>query len=128
MADRFWSHTVKSLLRGYTRIVGSFGTNGASAPLPASVSGKGFETAVSRTAVGEYVVTLGDIYRKLLAVTASLQMDTPDGSYCAVGAFDKAAKTIVLKVYTAAGVAVDLPASANNRVHFDLALTTSTVD
>ena len=126
MADRFWFILYQSLLKKPVHIVGSFGTNGASDVLQTSVFGKGY--TVHRTGVGQYTVTLADIYAKLISANTDLQLAAVSGNFSQLGVYTKASKTLVINTLTAAGAPVDVASDPNNRVHFHLVLSVSTED
>lgn len=99
-------------------INGSFPTNGASSP--ATFEGDGI-ASVARTGTGTYTVTLTDKYPSCIAVDATLQLGTADGSVATPGAIDvSSAKTMVIVTSNASGAATDIAAAASNRVNFQI--------
>lgn len=113
---------VKALTRETVLIAGSFAPAGTGAPT--AVQGKGF--TVARTGVGTFLVTFADKYAALAAATGTLQLAALADSVIQFGSYDASAKTLVVRVLTA-GVAADVAADANNRVHFDLTFRNSSI-
>ena len=127
MANRFWYEKVRSLLVGRADISGSFAPNGSSALASSGVRGKGF--TVARTSTGLFTITLADQYAKLVSATAGLQLATGDDKVLQFGTYVAASRTLELRVWDVSGAAVaDIAADANNRIHFDLVLSVSSVD
>ncbi len=77
-----------------------FGASGA----VASVSGAGIASA-AETSTGLYTITLDKRYEQLIAATASVQLATPADSYCNIGAYTAADKTIVVNLMEGASAA-----------------------
>lgn len=106
---------------GTVHVGGSFDTNGGSSP--ASPLGGGF--TVARTGTGTYTLTLTDSYYRLVGFGLTAQCNSAGGFQVDMGAADvTTARTIVIRTLVA-GVAADVAANANNRVHFNLFLKNS---
>lgn len=126
MANRNFDF-IQVLGKGVKVINGSFAPNGSSAVSAASIKGKGF--SVARTSAGLFTITLQDAYQGLLAAECSLQLNAADDKFVQFGAIDVVnAKTVQIRVWDISGAAVsDISANANNRIHFVLHLSNSTV-
>lgn len=122
MASRT-THVVKSLNRELVKVLGSFAP--AAAGAVTTVKGKGF--TVARTGVGAFLVTFADKYNELVSGRASLQLNALADTDVIMGAYDASAKTLVLLVKTA-GVAADIAANANNRIHFEISFRNSSIE
>jgi hypothetical protein len=115
MANRIFSQ-VQALSRGLKLIAGSFAPAGAGAPT--DQNGSGF--SVTRTGAGTFQVKLTDTWPKLNSGKASLQLHTADKLAAQLGDVDLVAKTAVIRVVdSSTGVATDVAANANNRIHFE---------
>lgn len=115
MANRIFSQ-VQALDKGLKLIAGSFAPAGAGAPT--AQLGTGF--SVTRTAAGTFQVALTDSWPKLNSARVTLQLNAADKLAAQVGAVDLVAKTAVIRVVdSSTGVATDVAANANNRVHFE---------
>ena len=125
MADRIF-YDVQALNPQLKIIAGSFEPNNTGVPV--NVKGQGF--AITREAVGKFVVTLSDKYNSLLSATATTQLgDAVDDMICVIGLTDvTSAKTVVIWVGEAADtfVATDF-ASSVTRVNFCLMLSNTNV-
>lgn len=95
---------------------------------PTAIRGRGVEK-VERTAQGVFTVTLQDVYPKLLAATATLQLNAADDKFAAnIGPnnLENATRTIVVRTYDiSTGGPEDIAANANNRVNLLLVLSNS---
>lgn len=98
-------------------IHGSFAPNGTNPPAAASIEGA--LNSVTRTGAGLFLVTLKDQWLGLVAAIGALQLNVAGDSQVQFGAYDAAAKTLVVRILTA-GAAADVAANANNRVHLAL--------
>ena len=123
MAARIWQ-SIQGLVHGQIVISGSFAPAGTDAPT--TVRGRGF--TVARTGVGSFTVTFSDSYPELVAVTAQLQRNLPNGSDVYVGAYDASARTLVLQVLDNVNSAADVSAHANNRVNFAVFFRNSSIN
>lgn len=122
MASRTF-HRLHHAQMGMVKAEGSFAPAGTGAPT--AVKGKAF--TVARTGVGVFVVTLADKYAELIRGSASLQLNALADTDVILGAIDVvSAKTVTILVKTA-GVAADIAANANNRIHFSLTLRNTAV-
>lgn len=127
MADRYWNPTTRSLLVGRVDIMGSFAPNGSGAVASSSVNGKGF--TVSRVSAGLFRVQLANQFPKLIAATVSLQLAAGDDKAVQLGTYNATSKTVDIRVWDTSGAAeTDVAANANNRIHFNLTFSNSTVD
>jgi hypothetical protein len=114
MANRL-THRIDTAERNRRLIAGSFAPAGAGAVT--AVKGEGF--TVARTGVGVFTITLDNFYRDLDCAEACIQLAVAADTYAQVGAYDAAARTLVVRTVTA-GAAADIAADADNRVHFQL--------
>ena len=107
-------------------ICGTFKPNTGSAIDNTANVGAGW--TVARTGTGQYTVTLDDPYPGLLSAQVTAQINAAAATFMQItGAPDvSSAKTIIFTALTtsstAAPVATDIPANANNHVHFVLFL------
>ena len=107
-------------------IAGTFKPNAGSAIDNDNNAGTGF--TVARTGTGQYTVTLDDGYPGLISAQATAALNAAAATFMQItGAPDvTTAKTIVFTALTttttAAPVATDIAAHANNHVHFVLFL------
>lgn len=126
MANRNFQ-TIQALQRGLKIICGSFAPNGASAVDSADNEGIGF--SVARSAAGQFTVTLQDKYISLLSGSCNLQLVAPDDKFAQFGAIDVvSAQTVVINVWDVSGAGLsDISADPQNRIHFCLVLSNSTV-
>ena len=119
-------YDVQAANPGVKIIAGTFKPNGGSAVDNDSNVGTGF--TVARTGTGEFTVTLGDSYPGLISAQATTALNTAAATFMQItGAPDvTTAKTVVFTALTttstAAPVATDIAANANNHVHFVLLL------
>jgi hypothetical protein len=113
----FWPST--ALQKGIQWVHGSFAPNGAGAVDATSRLGIGF--TVARTGVGVFVVTLDAVYRELVSADVAVQLNAFADTDALLGPISLSARTVTIFVKTA-GVAADIAANANNRLHFSLAL------
>jgi hypothetical protein len=108
---------VRGVGKGYTVVAGSFAPNGSSAI--AATSNKGTGWSVARTSAGLYTLTFTNVGYELVTALTSLQLATKDDKLLQIGAYDAAAKTLLIRVWDISGGDVaDVDANANNRVHF----------
>ena len=98
----------------YVTIEGSFAPDNTDPPTDAK--GRGY--SVVRDDVGVFIVTFAQVGIDLVYADASLQMETGDGHYAQVGAYDADAKTLVIGLFDDSDAADDLAADANTRIHF----------
>jgi uncharacterized membrane protein (DUF4010 family) len=96
-------------------IAGSFAPNAAGAVDNTVNEGIGFQ--VARTGVGQFTITFKEKFIGLIAFLAMLQLNALADSDVQLGAYSQANKTVIINVKTA-GVAADIAANANNRIHF----------
>jgi hypothetical protein len=127
MANRNFDF-IQGLGKGIKIISGSFAPNGASAVSAASVKGKGF--SVARTGAGVFTITLQDAYVALLAGHCTLQLSAAADQFVQLGAIDVVtAKTVVINAWDISDAALaDIAANANNRIHFTLVLSNSSLN
>jgi hypothetical protein len=124
MASRSF-HKMLHGQQGLVKIEGSFAPNGSSALVSTSTKGKAF--TVARTGVGVFVVTLNDKYAELISTRCGVQLSALADTDVLFGPIDViSAKTVTILVKTA-GVAADIAANANNRIHFSLTLRNTAV-
>jgi hypothetical protein len=95
-------------------LMGSFAPNGAGAVDQSSIEGP--IGSVTRSGVGVFDIVFADSHPGLLAAAATLQLNALADSDVQFGAYDAANKKITVRVKTA-GVAADIAANANNRIH-----------
>lgn len=114
---------VKSLGRELHQVVGSFAPAGTGAVT--SVKGKGF--TVSRTGVGVFLITFQDAWADLVSGRASVQLNALADTDAILGPYVAASKTLNIFIKTA-GVAADIAANANNRVHFEITFRNSSIE
>ncbi|HEY5961561.1 MAG TPA: hypothetical protein VIV60_33610 [Polyangiaceae bacterium] len=112
--------------KGYTVIKGSFAPNGASALVAANTYGTGF--TVARQGVGVFRLTLAEpklfkLYSKSVDLQLNALADTDVMFGPFVAATATAAATLDILVKTA-GVAADIAANANNRIDFEITVST----
>jgi hypothetical protein len=108
-------YDVKARILGAIALSGSFAPAGTGAP----TASKGAGFTATRTGVGAFLLTFDQPYNHLVAATGNLQLAAAADSVVQFGNYDATAKTLVVRVLTA-GVAADVAADANNRIHFDL--------
>lgn len=127
MANRNFDF-IQGLGKGVKVIAGSFAPNGSSAVDSTSIKGKGF--SVARTGAGAFTITLQDAYVALLSAQASLQLHTADDKFVLLGDVDvTSGKTVKLVVWDISdAAATDVAANANNRIHFVLVLSNSSLN
>jgi hypothetical protein len=105
-------------------LCGSFAPAGAGAPT--SVFGAGF--TVVRTSAGLFTVTVAEKAIRIRAGNVTLQKAAGSDLRAELGLTDiGVAGTFQIRLTTGAGVATDLAANANNRVHFILMMSLDTV-
>lgn len=92
----------------------SFAPNGTSAP--AAASNEGPINSVTRTGVGVFEVTFKDSWPGLLGCVPGVQLNALADTDVQLGAFAVGTKKLIIRVKTA-GVAADIAANANNRIH-----------
>lgn len=119
---------IKAFGKGLVKISGSFAPNGSSAVSSASVKGKGF--SVARTSAGLFTVTLEDKYVALISGKCQLQLASAADQMAQLGAIDvTSAKTVQIRVWDISdGAVADVAANANNRIHFELTLSRSSLN
>lgn len=105
-------------------IEGSFAPNGAGAVDNTSNEGVGF--SVARSGVGVFTVTFKETFFALISHQLGLQLNALADSDLQLGAVSLSGKTAVINVKTA-GVAADIAANANNRIHFKFTFRNNTV-
>lgn len=118
----FIVRSVKSPNFNETRISGSFAPAGTGAVT--AVKGRGF--TVARSGAGVFTITLDRIYQDLISANACVQLATAADMAAQIGSYSKANRTLVIRTVVAA-TETDIAADANNRVHFDLVLVTSSI-
>ena len=96
-------------------VEGSFAPAGTGAVT--AVKGSGF--TVVRTDVGLFTVTLDQSYYSLVSATATPQLAAAADMAIQCGAYDAAAKTLVIRSVVA-DTETDIAANANNRINFRL--------
>lgn len=109
-----------------TLITGSFATNSTSDPAAASHVGS-YATemwTVAHSGTGYYTITFKPTMYQVVASTAHLQLNTPDGSIATIKSASISAGVLTVVVYTLSesGSAADIAANANNRVNFLVAV------
>lgn len=127
MAAHNWQE-IKALSPGLIVIGGSFAPNGASAV--SATSRKGMGWSVARTGTGQFTITFNDKFVDLVSAIATLQLNAAAASVVQVGAWDSSAKTLILTVLTeSAGAlaAADVAANANNRIHFEVKFSNTSI-
>src|SRR5687768_3277138 len=125
MANRRFDN-VQVLGRNQVKLAGSFAPNGSSAVSADSREGRGF--TVARTSAGLFTITLADKYAVFVSGRVSLQLATAADQFVQLGTVDMSAKTVQIRVWDVSGAAVaDVAADANNRIHFEFTLLTSSV-
>jgi hypothetical protein len=101
--------------QGRVDIDGSFAPAGTGAVT--SVNGAGF--SVARTGVGVFEITFVDKYVELVAANATVQLNALADTDAVIGPWTASTKKLQIFVKTA-GVAADIAANANNRIHFQV--------
>lgn len=114
---------VQALHQGLQLLEGSFAPNAALAIDATTRLGVGF--TVARVGVGVYRLTLSEVYAQLVSAKLLVQLSAFADTNLHLGAVDLPNRTIDIRVSTA-GVAAEIAANANNRVHFSLALRSTT--
>ncbi len=122
MANRDFTKT-QSLNKQVTFISGSFAPDGANAPV--KLTGLGF--SVARSLQGVFTITFQDSYPALLAHKGDVRLATAAARFPQFGAYDPVARTLVIRVIDASGVAQDVAANANNVVSFECTFQNSSV-
>ena len=133
-------------------IMGSFGTNGSSAPVAASVKGLGFGYApiagvmtlqssarpgisgtpgITHTATGTYLVTFDDSYQDLIYAGADLMVASASANWAQPGPFSsgvsQTASTASFFVINSSGSGQDIAAATYSRIEFECVFRDSTV-
>lgn len=107
------THDVKTIIPNLVPIAGSIAPNGTGAPT--INAGKGF--TVSRTGVGDYLITFDQIIIGIVSKQISVQTASDTDTAVKWGDYTAASKTLQFYINTA-GVAADLAADANASVDF----------
>jgi hypothetical protein len=109
MANRRFEQFLYSLIKKKTELDGSISLSAAAAVSASDIPGV---ASVSKTATGEYTITLSDKYAACYGVHASLS-DNGEALWAKPGAVDvSSAKTVIIKTVDETGAEADATAAA----------------